>query len=314
MSDSDIEARDPVATCFISYNHADKPLAEGLAEGLRRTGYRVWIDSGELRIGDSLVAAISGAIDQVDFLIALVSSNSVESHWCQKEISLAMTGEIAQKGITVLPCRVGHVAMPPTLTDKLYLAIDPDDIDAAIATLDRDIRRHLAPPDPLPARKRAAPKRSSSQVRTSRNWSESSYDPHVPVTIMGVDTERVGKPRNDGSRGSALYSVPFKLSTVPDGAWAELFVQHWNTPPRFTTMHRPGIASVSGGRIVLNGTTMDEVERYHAETLRLVVDATNRDRQALAERKDRERAAEIDRAADHERSVGEIAQRLRFDQ
>lgn len=315
MSRSRGETSDPVATCFISYSHADKPLAEALAEGLKSAGYRVWIDSGELRIGDSLVAAISGAIDQVDFLVALVSSTSVQSNWCQKEIALAMSGEIAEKGITVLPCQVGGVAMPVTLADKLYLEINADMIDEAVATLDRDMRRHLVPPDPLQARKRApAPsKRPSARARTSRK-SVSPFDPHAPVTITGVDTEGVGKPRNDGSRGSALYRVPLKLSATPDRIWAELFVQHWNSPPRFTTMHRPGIASVSADRIVLDGTTMDEVERYHVETLRLVVDATNRDRQALAEQQDREREAEIARVANHERSVGEISERLRFDQ
>jgi TIR domain len=315
MSDPDIEANAPVATCFISYNHADKPLAEALADGLRRAAYRVWIDSGELRIGDSLVAAISGAIDQVDFLVALVSSTSVESNWCQKEISLAMTGEIARKGITVLPCQVGGVAMPATLVDKLYLEIDADKVDEAVATLDRDMRRHLIPTDPLPARKRAQPasKRPSIQARTSRKWAGSSFDPYVPVTITGVDTDGVGKPRNDGSRGSALYRVSFTLSAVPDSAWAELFVRHWDRPPRFTTMHRSGIASVSGDRIVLNGTTMDEVERYHAETLRLVVEVTNKDRRALVEQQDHQRETEIARTAEHQRSVGEITERLRFD-
>lgn len=78
-------------------------------------------------------------------------------------------------------------------------------------------------------------------------------------------------------------------------------------------MHRPGIASVSGDRIVLNGTTMAEVERYHVETLRLVVEATNRDRRALAEQQDRECEAENALVTDHERSVDEIAKRLRFD-
>jgi hypothetical protein len=78
-------------------------------------------------------------------------------------------------------------------------------------------------------------------------------------------------------------------------------------------MHRPGIASVSGGRIVLDRTTMDEVEKYHVETLRLVVDVTNRDRLVLAEQQDREREAELARVADHERTVDEIAERLRFD-
>lgn len=316
MSNTDIEANEPVATCFISYNHADKRLAEALAEGLRKAGYRVWIDSGELRVGDSLVAAISSAIDQVDFLVALVSPASVESNWCQKEISLAMTGEIAQKGITVLPCQVGGVAMPATLIDKLYLQINADMIDEAVATLDRDMKRHLVPSTPLPPRKRgqAGPKRPSTQAPVLPKRTTSAFNPHTPVAISGVDAQGVGKPRNDGTRGSALYTVPFTLSTAPDVAWAELFVQHWNHPPRFTTMHRPGNASISGDRIVLTGTTMDEVEKYHVETLRLVIEATNRDRLALAQRQERERQAEIARSEEHQKSVDEIAQRLKFDQ
>ncbi|WP_196805106.1 toll/interleukin-1 receptor domain-containing protein [Mycobacterium sp. UM_WGJ] len=316
MKDREIEASDPVATCFISYNHADKPLAEALAEGLRKAGYRVWIDSGELRVGDSLVAVISSAIEQVDFLVALVSSASVESNWCQKEISLAMTGEIAQKGITVLPCQVGGVAMPATLADKLYLQINPDMIAEAVATLDRDMKRHLVPSAPLPLRKRgqAGPRRSATQAAVPPKRTASTFNPHIPVTIAGVDAQRVGKPRNDGTRGSALYTVPFTLSTAPDGAWCELFVQHWNQPPRFTTMHRPGNASVSGDRIILTGTTMDEVEKYHVETLRLVIETTNRDRLALAQRQERERQAEIARSDEHQKSVDEIAQRLKFDQ
>ncbi len=40
-------------------------------------------------------------------------------------------------------------------------------------------------------------------------------------------------------------------------------------------MHRPGIASVYGNRVVLDGTTLDEVERYHRDTLKLVVDRAN---------------------------------------
>ena len=41
-------------------------------------------------------------------------------------------------------------------------------------------------------------------------------------------------------------------------------------------MHRPGIASVYGSTIVLNGTTIEEVERTHQKTLKLAVDETNR--------------------------------------
>lgn len=40
-------------------------------------------------------------------------------------------------------------------------------------------------------------------------------------------------------------------------------------------MHRPGIARVSGDRLLRDGTTMDAVRAYHAKTIPLAVDATN---------------------------------------
>lgn len=82
-------------------------------------------------------------------------------------------------------------------------------------------------------------------------------------------------PRNDGTRGSALYTVPFRLSRHPPRRWVERFVENWNRPPKFTTRHRPGIARISGDKVLLEGTDMDEVESYHAETLRLVLEKTN---------------------------------------
>lgn len=105
-----------------------------------------------------------------------------------------------------------------------------------------------------------------------------------PVEIEGVIEDEVGEPRNDGSRGSGLYKVPLQLSVRPSPTWGRLFVETWNHPPRFTTMHRPGIASVVGDKIILNGTTIEEVEKHHAETLRLVVDKVNADAAVIEER------------------------------
>ena len=82
-------------------------------------------------------------------------------------------------------------------------------------------------------------------------------------------------PRNDSTPGSALYRVPLKLNRTPDTRWSRLFRANWDSPPSFTTMHRPGIGSVVGDTIVLDGTTIEELERYHAKTLKLAVDVTN---------------------------------------
>lgn len=78
-------------------------------------------------------------------------------------------------------------------------------------------------------------------------------------------------------------------------------------------MHRRGIASVSGDRIVLDGTTVDEIERYHAETLRHVIREVNRQvADVEAAELVREELEESERKA-HEEAVREAAKRLSFE-
>jgi len=101
---------------FVSYAHEDSRLAQELATAMKALGARVWVDQGELLIGDSLIERISEAIAEFDFVAALVSPASVRSNWCRKEIALAMSKQL-QRGsrvVTVLPVRVGDVEMPPS--------------------------------------------------------------------------------------------------------------------------------------------------------------------------------------------------------
>ncbi len=122
------------------------------------------------------------------------------------------------------------------------------------------------------------------------------------------------EPRKDGIRGSAFYTVPFRLSKPVSHDWAAAFEQVWNHPPQYTTMHRPGIAHARGNRIVLNGTTIDEVQSVHRDTLILCVKETNRivaehEERQIAEREARQQAAE-----DHRRRVQAAARKIRFDE
>jgi len=43
---------------FISYAHEDRALADAFAKALEDEGARVWLDQGELLIGDSLIERI----------------------------------------------------------------------------------------------------------------------------------------------------------------------------------------------------------------------------------------------------------------
>lgn len=96
-----------------------------------------------------------------------------------------------------------------------------------------------------------------------------------PIKIKGV-VDEVTEPTLDGTSGSALYKIPFKLNKKPSYIWEQIFLNEWEMPPRFTSMHRPGIASVIGDKIILDGTTIDEVKEYHRDTLALCVEEANK--------------------------------------
>jgi hypothetical protein len=78
-------------------------------------------------------------------------------------------------------------------------------------------------------------------------------------------------------------------------------------------MHRPGIASVYGDTLVLDGTTMEEAENYHLDTLKIVIPRVNE----LAEEQEQRRQGKVRRetkeTASHRATVHEVAKRLRFE-
>jgi tetratricopeptide (TPR) repeat protein len=131
---------------FISYAHEDRAAAHEIAFGLQKRGCEVWIDQGELGVGDSIVERLAAGIAEVDFVVPVISRHSVESNWCRKEISLALTQELDLEGRfgvrRVLPLRLGDVVMPPLLRDKLYLEIAAERPGDIVPRLWEDMLRH----------------------------------------------------------------------------------------------------------------------------------------------------------------------------
>src|SRR5262249_53617449 len=50
----------------------------------------------------------------------IISKNSVESKWVKKELSLAMTKEVLNKKVVVLPVLIDDCDLPDNLSDKIY--------------------------------------------------------------------------------------------------------------------------------------------------------------------------------------------------
>jgi len=109
-----------MVSIFLSHNAKDKPFVRRIAEDLKQYGLRVWVDEAEINVGDSLIKKVSEGIDTTDYLGVVISRNSVKSNWVQKELSLAMSKEIASKKVVVLPLLLEHCELPEFLRDKLY--------------------------------------------------------------------------------------------------------------------------------------------------------------------------------------------------
>jgi hypothetical protein len=308
---------------FISYSWDDDDHREWvrrLAERLRADGVDVTIDRWMAVPGDQLPALMERAIRENQFIVIVCTPRYKDrSDKRQGGVSYEgdiMTGEMMtsqnnRKFIPVLRHGPWQQAAPSWLLGKYHINLagnpyserDYEDLVRTLLGI-----RETAPPIGKPMSTI-----SPIQGQGSESPAEKAAPEFEDIRITRVIVEDTTVPRNDGTQGSALYSIPFALSSKPPSDWIDLFEENWNHPPRFTTMHRPGIASVYGATAVLSGTTIEEVERYHRDTLQLAIAETNRHyrakQQELKARQTREEALR----AEHRRRIEDASKRIKFD-
>ena len=105
---------------FLSHSHSDKRFARNLARELETRDICVWVDEAEINVGESLIQKLRAGIDEVDFVVAVLSRASVSSEWVSKELDIAMTQEIELKRVKVLPLVQEECNLPGFLKRKLF--------------------------------------------------------------------------------------------------------------------------------------------------------------------------------------------------
>lgn len=78
-------------------------------------------------------------------------------------------------------------------------------------------------------------------------------------------------------------------------------------------MHRPRIASVRGDAIILNGTTLEEVKKYHRDTLILCVDEANKVEEQLVQKRKKQQEQEKESKEVHQQIIRNIAGDIDFE-
>lgn len=105
---------------FISYSSKDKIFAEKLSRDLLKLDLDVWLDKWEIKVGDSLISKISSGLSESDYLIIILSNNSILSEWVNRELNYSLLEEINNSQIKVLPVIIANCNVPVFLKDKLY--------------------------------------------------------------------------------------------------------------------------------------------------------------------------------------------------
>ena len=300
---------------FISYSWEDaehKEWVRSLTDKLLEKGIDATLDQYDLSLGDRLPQFMEQSVTNADHALIICTPTYKEKSDARKGgvgyEGHIITGELFSKGnerkfIPII--RKGSVseALPVSLAGKLAIDLrDGTHYDTNFEDLVTTLKGISKKP---PVNK------PSKTVSASFSARPVAID-DKPVRILGIITDEVTVPRMDGTKGSALYKIPVRLSKSPSLLWCKLFVQSWNMPPRFSTMHRPGIASVYGDQIVLDGTTIEEVRDYHRETLLLCVEVANKREKEISEAEQRKAEQEHARKNKHYSNVNDIAGEITF--
>lgn len=306
---------------FISYaweSDEVKDWVKNLAIELRNNGIDAKLDQWEVVPGDQMPHFMEKSVRENDYVLLICtpkyktkSENRIGGVGYEGDI---MTAEVLQnsnhrKFIPILQAGDKDTSIPSWLKGKYFIDLSNDshfekNFEDLLTTVLNT--REVAP------KIGQIPSKFQRQATNIIEKQQSERDDQI--RIKGVVVDEITQPRNDGSRGSALYKIPFELNKRPNHEWVELFIQSFNRPPEFTAMHRPGIASVYGNKIYLDGTTIEELERYHKKTLKLAVDVANRTYAEIIARRKHQEEQERIRKEQHRKNIDDKSKRINFDE
>lgn len=110
----------PHPTAFISYSPNDAAFVDRLAEDLVANGVGVWLERWEIRVGDSITDRIQQGLVESDYLLVVLSPESVDSPWVREELNAARTQQLHSRHVVVLPVLYRDCKIPPLLRDLHY--------------------------------------------------------------------------------------------------------------------------------------------------------------------------------------------------
>lgn len=284
---------------FLSHSSKDKFFVRELAEKLKPYGIQVWLDEAELNVGDSLTEKIGVAIQEADYLCVVLSQNSINSSWVQKELQVAMQKELDEKRVVVLPLLLEQVEIPPFLRDKKYA--DFTDYEKYEESISLILRSLGIPEEEVPRVEEPEVEKVPPPVLSKSERALAGFD---DIRIIDLDLNRSNNP----DESKMLLNMYLKLSGSPPIEWEQIFDAERRFP-RHTMWRRAWIE----GQYIIVYCVPDELEKFHLKDLREDTQTTNQKyRQYLTEQAQKE-IREISSKEDEKQQLEDLRKRLGFD-
>jgi hypothetical protein len=105
---------------FLSYSSKDKQFVRYLATDISNEGHTVWFDEWDILSGESIPREIAVGIEKCNFVLVVLSPNSVKSRWVENEWHAKYWSEIESKKIKVIPILYKKCKIPLLLRTKKY--------------------------------------------------------------------------------------------------------------------------------------------------------------------------------------------------
>jgi hypothetical protein len=106
---------------FLCHASEDKEFVRKLKRSLEHKGVsKVWIDEGELLVGDSLLQKIQNGIELTKYFGVVLSPAAMQSKWVRRELEMAMDKETESDDVVVLPLLYKPCDLPRFLRARLY--------------------------------------------------------------------------------------------------------------------------------------------------------------------------------------------------
>ena len=106
---------------FVSYSRRDQQFAMKLTVDLENSGAEVWIDQLKIPAGDFFETRIVDAIRKSNFVVVLLSNNSIRSDWVRQEVLTSKTVEKESGRILLLPGKIDDCSVPSWISDKSFV-------------------------------------------------------------------------------------------------------------------------------------------------------------------------------------------------